>query len=208
MCAECNRRGVWVCEECRARVRPIRRIGCRRCGVVREFDCECDTLPEEIEMLRSVYPYAGWVRSSIHRFKYDGEFARAATLAREFSQIRSDIGRIDVIVPVPIHRRRLRERGFNQAELIAQSLASAWGVDCAGALERRIESSRQVGKSRDERWQNVAGVFSCQDPALVHGKRVAVLDDVITTGATVSGCAVALSAAGASSVLAVSLARG
>jgi ComF family protein len=208
MCAECNRRGSWVCADCRASVRPISRRGCARCGVVLRDDCECGSLPDEIEQLWSVYPYAGWVRSSIHRFKYEGEFARAASLAIEFDRLRGDLGAIDLIVPVPIHRRRLRERGFNQAALMARSLAPAWGTFARDALERQIDNDRQVGKARDDRWLNVAGAFSCPDAAAICTKRVAVIDDVITTGATMSECAVALRAAGASSVVGISLARG
>jgi len=208
LCAECNRRGSWVCDECRVRVRPITRRGCLRCGVLSVPDCECDMLPDAIELLRSVYPYAGWVRSSVHRFKYDGEFARAENLAAEFDKIRADLGRIDLIAPVPIHRRRLRERGFNQSALIARNVSDTWQVPIADALERRIDNARQVGKPRDERWLNVDGAFSCPDSNVVYGKRVAVLDDVITTGATVSTCALALKAAGAGSVIGISLARG
>jgi competence protein ComFC len=208
MCAECDRRGSWVCADCRARVRPISRRGCARCGVLLTDDCECGSLPDEIEQLWSVYPYAGWVRSSIHRFKYEGEFARAASLAIEFDRIRGDLGAIDLIVPVPIHRRRLRERGFNQSALIARGLAPGWGAFAPDALERRVDNERQVGKARDERWLNVAGVFCCPDTAAIRTRRVAVIDDVITTGATVSECAVALKAAGASSVVGISLARG
>lgn len=208
VCAECSRRGAWVCTECRARVHPIGGLGCPRCGVVLPIDCECDTLPNEIERLRSVYPYAGWVRSSIHRFKYEAEFARAGTLALEFERIRAYLGAVDVIVPVPIHRRRLRERGFNQSELLARHLASSWNVVYVDALERRGGDERQVGKSREERWLNMSGAFTCPNPESVCGKRVAVLDDVITTGATVSECAVTLSIAGAASVVGISLARG
>lgn len=208
MCAECNRRGAWVCAECRARVVPITRPGCSRCGVALQADCECAWLPEEIEQLRSVYPYAGWVRSSIHRFKYDGEFARAAMLALEFDRIRPLPGALDVIVPAPIHRHRLRERGFNQAGLIARHLAPMWGLSYADALERQGSAERQVGKTRDARWLNVSGVFTCTSPALISGQRVAVVDDVITTGATISECATALANAGAISVVGISLARG
>jgi ComF family protein len=113
-----------------------------------------------------------------------------------------------LIVPVPIHRRRRRERGFNQSALMGNHLASLWGVPSIEALERRLDNGRQVGRTRDERWQIVAAVFSCPNHLVVRGKRIAVLDDVITTGATISACAVALDAAGADSVVGISLARG
>jgi ComF family protein len=158
--------------------------------------------------LRSVYPYAGWIRSSIHRFKYEGEFARADSLAEELERLRQELGTVDLIVPVPIHRRRRRERGFNQSALMGNHLASLWAVPSIETLERRLDNGRQVGRTRDERWQIVADVFSCPDQAVVRGKRIAVLDDVITTGATISACAVALDAAGADSVVGISLARG
>jgi ComF family protein len=148
------------------------------------------------------------VRSSIHRFKYDGEFARAGSLSAELNRIQADLGPVNAIVPVPIHGRRLRERGFNQSTLMARHLASIWELDFNEALERRVDGERQVGKSRDERWTNVAGVFACTDASTVRNQRVVVLDDVITTGATVSECAVALVKAGARSVVGISIARG
>ena len=208
MCSECNRRGVWACEVCRAKVRQLQGPGCERCGVVLASACECARLPDEIELLRSAYPYAGWVRSSIHRFKYNGEFARSETLAAEFDRVRADIGAVDAVVPVPIHLRRLRQRGFNQSLLLARHVASAWDISCADILQRQVDNPRQVGRTLDERWRNVTGIFACTNAPAVRGKRVAVLDDVITTGATISSCAVALAAAGAQSVVGISAARG
>lgn len=208
MCAECNRRGSWVCAECRARVLPLTAPGCARCGVAKPWDCECERIPAEIDRLRSAYPYAGWVRSSIHRFKYDGEFARGEELAAELDRIRGELDPVELIVPVPIHSRRLRERGFNQSALLARHLSLSWGIACAELLERRLDSPRQVGKSGDERWRNVSGAFACANRAAVAGMRIAVLDDVITTGATISSCAVALVASGAKSVVGLSVARG
>jgi ComF family protein len=165
-------------------------------------------LPDAVSLLRSVYPYAGWVRSSIHRFKYDGEFARAESLADEFERLRQELSGVDLIVPVPVHRSRQRERGFNQSALMGNHLADLWEVPSIEALERRVDNGRQVGRTRDERWQIVADVFSCPNQEVVRGKRIAVLDDVITTGATISACAVILDAAGADSVVGISLARG
>ena len=208
MCSECNRRGSWVCDECRGKVRHLRKPGCARCGVANQSDCECASLPDSVVLLRSVFPYAGWVRSSIHRFKYEGEFARAESLADELDCLRLELGAMDLVIPVPVHRRRLRERGFNQSALMGARLATLWGIPCVEALSRPVDNGRQVGRARMERWQSVADVFSCPRPSVVRGKRVAVLDDVITTGATVSACAVALETAGAVSVVGMSLARG
>ena len=172
------------------------------------FDCECPFLPPEIERLRSVYPFRDWVRSSIHRLKYDGERARAPMLAEHVAHISDQLSDIDGIVPVPIHKSRLRARGFNQAELLATYISRTHGIPVLPVLERTTDRGSQVGRSGQDRWFAVDGAFTCSDPAAVRNRRLAVLDDVITTGATVSNCAIPLANAGASSVRAISIARG
>jgi ComF family protein len=176
--------------------------------VADDFDCECPFLPPEIERLRSVYPFRDWVRDSIHRLKYDGEHARAPMLAEQIEHIAGELRDVDGLVPVPIHKRRLRARGFNQAELLATNVYRSSGIPVLRVLERVVDRGSQVGRSGPDRWIAVDGAFACVDPAAVGNRRLAIIDDVITTGATVSACAIALANAGAASVRAISIARG
>src|SRR6476620_9747556 len=147
MCASCGRRGEWVCAECLATVSPILNPGCSRCGVVDPRKCECASLPTEIDRLRSVYPFRDWVRDAIHRLKYDGERARAPMLAEQIKYIADELRDVDVLVPVPIHRARLRARGFNQAELLATHISRMSGIPVMRVLERMIDRGSQVGRS-------------------------------------------------------------
>jgi ComF family protein len=208
MCATCGRRGVWVCSECMAAISPILVPGCARCGVADGFDCECPFLPPEIERLRSIYPFRDWVRDAIHRLKYDGERARAPMLAEQIVLLADELKDVDGLVPVPIHKTRMRARGFNQTELLARHISRMSGIPAMRVLERVIDRGSQVGRSGQDRWLAVDGAFVCVDPAAVRNRRLAIIDDVITTGATVSSCAVALADAGAVSVRAISIARG
>jgi ComF family protein len=112
----------------------------------------------------------------------------------------------DVVVPVPLSARRVRRRGFNQAGLLAERVAPALrGV--VGDVLVREDRTPQVGLGAAQRLTNLAGAFRCADPAGVRGQRVVVVDDVVTTGATVSACADTLAAAGAGRVHALAFAR-
>ena len=208
MCASCGRRGEWVCAGCLATVSPILNPGCSRCGVVDAHNCECASLPTEIDRLRSVFPFRDWVRDAIHRLKYDGERARAPMLANQIARIADQLDDVDGIVPVPIHKRKLRDRGFNQTELLATHVSRSFGIPLVPALERIVDRGSQVGRSGEDRWLAVEGAFACANSGMVRNRRLIILDDVITTGATISSCAVELAAAGAASVRAISIARG
>lgn len=197
-----------MCDVCAADPAPISVPDCPRCGVVAPFVCNCRSLPPEIDRLRSVYPFHGWVRAAIHRLKYNGERARAPMLAHQFTRIGEQFESVDAIVPVPMHPERQSLRGFNQSELLAEYVSGRFGIPVLRVLERVEDRGSQVGRNSQERWLAVDGVFRCLDAAAVSNRRLIVLDDVITTGATVSSCARELIRAGASTVTGVSIARG
>jgi len=207
-CPSCGRRGRWVCEACAAKLIPITTPSCLRCGVLPPHPCECAFLPADIDRLRSVFSFHGWVRDAIHRLKYNGERARAPMLADQVAHIDDQLIGIDAIVPVPIHKNRLHTRGFNQTDLLAKRISETYGVPVLRPLERIEDRGSQVGRSSPERWEAVDGVFICTDAAAVRGRRLIVLDDVITTGATVSSCAQELIRSGAVLVRGLSIARG
>lgn len=129
-------------------------------------------------------------------------------LAHQFTRIGEQFESVDAIVPVPMHPERQSLRGFNQSELLAEYVSGRFGIPVLRVLERVEDRGSQVGRNSQERWLAVDGVFRCLDAAAVSNRRLIVLDDVITTGATVSSCARELIRAGAATVTGVSIARG
>ena len=114
---------------------------------------------------------------------------------------------VDVIIPVPLHRSKQRQRGFNQSDLIAEGLSQATGIPVdTGILERRTGTKTQTRKSRFDRWTNVSDIFRVRDDSRLAGKHVLLVDDVITTGSTIEACASELLRTENVSVSAVALA--
>jgi ComF family protein len=152
--------------------------------------------------------YEGVLRELIHLFKY----GRIATLARPLTDFLTAAlprdEQFDAIVPVPVHWRRRWSRGFNQAELLGQALARRTGVPVLNALRRGRSTSAQAGLSNQARRKNVTGAFrSRRTSQALEGKRVLLIDDVMTTGSTATACAIALKRAGAARVALLTVAR-
>jgi ComF family protein len=159
----------------------------------------------------SLGPYEGSLRTLIHELKYRGRrrvAARLAELLLAAPRATAVFGAGSVLVPVPLHPRRRRERGFNQAELLARELAVRVGlVLSAAALVRRKDTPPQTGLSAAARRSNVEGAFAVRRRAQVAGRAVVLVDDVLTTGATARACVRVLREAGASEVRVVTAAR-
>ena len=144
--------------------------------------------------------YGGAVAAAIVRFKYSGRTDLARPLAHLMLPLTAKLA-VDVVVPVPLHGDRLRERGYNQAALLARPVAERLRRPFAPlALGRLRETAAQASLSACERRSNVADAFSVRQPRAVAGKRVLLVDDVRTTGATLAACATPLVAAGAKHV--------
>jgi ComF family protein len=147
----------------------------------------------------------------IHELKYRGHrrvATRLASLLHKDPSVLTLLEDCDVLVPVPLHPRRLRERGFNQAALIARELGRRAGRPCAeGVLVRRKDTSPQTGLTAAERRRNVAGAFAVRHRGQVAGHVVTLVDDVLTTGATARTCARTLRDSGAREVRLLSVAR-
>lgn len=156
-------------------------------------------------------PYEGGLRTLVHELKYHGRRRVAGRLADALlseDRVRRLLGPGVVLVPVPLHPRRRRERGFNQSELLAAALGRRTGLpSCAAALVRRTATPPQTGLSAAARRRNVVGAFAVRRRARVAGRVVVLVDDVLTTGATAEACARVLRAAGAAEVRVLTAAR-
>lgn len=210
-CGGCRRVGSWLCERCRAAIRRLEEPLCRRCGAEvasARSECGCRARLRSLTRLRSAVAYEGPVERAVHRFKYDGWRRLAAPLAELLAERLAVEGvAAPWIVAVPLHPSRRRQRGFNQAELLARELRPRLALRSPpGVLVRTRATPPQVGRDRIRRFENVAGAFAWQGPRLA-GAAVLLVDDVATTGATLDACASALRAAGSGPVTGVSVAR-
>ncbi len=215
VCGGCRKRGIWLCDACWAQVRYVPSPVCSRCGhpVQHAGDpCRwCREWPSGLSTVRAAFVFEGAMRSSIHRFKYRGEHARGQFLGKLLADhAESAVARrkepVDIVVPVPLHLRRRRARGYNQAEILAKRVAERLAVPLSGGLIRTGKTQPQARLGRSERWENVKDAFQWKGAPLT-GEHVLLIDDVTTTGATLASAATAVVAAGAGRVTGLSLAR-
>jgi ComF family protein len=188
------------------------RGGCETCGIPLESTAAeqcapCLAQPPVIDRTRSAMAYDDMSRQIALKLKYGRKVALARTMARYMAQLRS--GQDDaLIVPVPLHRRRLWGRGFNQAALISRHLSRSWALPVADRLLVRTRHTASLkGLSHGQRQRAVGGAFAVADPAQVAGRTVILVDDVLASGATSENCARVLKRAGAARVELVSWAR-
>ncbi len=178
------------------------------CGIPLDLaHCACAEIPADVTMVRSVSSYTGWLREAVTALKYQDECARAEHLGNHIAKLIATLGDLDALTFVPLHRTRQRRRGYNQAELLARVAGECVGLPVLSALERTRETASQVGLHASERQLNVRGAFSFIAGVQLEGLRIALVDDVLTTGATVGACAESLIQAGAHSVSVIVLAR-
>lgn len=156
----------------------------------------------------AAYKHEDMARELIHLLKYAGDSALALPLAQAMAAYARPDGEADVVLPVPMEERKRRRRGYNQADLLARTFALSTGVPMEpGALLRTRENASLVGLTRSERLSSMRGAFSVPNRSLIAGRRVWLVDDVMTTGATAIACAEALRQAGARSVTLVTACR-
>lgn len=210
-CGGCGRLGFRWCEDCQQQVSKIAGPVCPRCGEPQADDSVCRSCaetPPAFEALRSYGLFEGKLREAMHRLKYKRDIAMGEALSKHLIEIYNHSKwDIDLIVPVPLGSLRARERGYNQSGLLGRPLAYAVQKPYRPETLQRIRDTRsQVGLSARERRKNVEGVFRAHREK-VSGKVVLIIDDVTTTGSTISACAQALHEAGASAVYGLTLAR-
>ncbi len=223
-----------MCEDCLGAMRPIAGGICSICGerLVSPFAFSaepsatgsgearcglCRRLEPPYVKAAAYGSYESGLRELIHLLKYNQVRPAANVLGRMLAEAIEDLqpllaGKDVLVVPVPLHSRKLRQRGFNQSELIARAalkLKPAAGrlQLSAGLLERRRETKSQIGLSRHQRRENIRGAFVVAKPDQVDGREILVVDDVFTTGTTVAECARVLRRAGASKVYVATVAR-
>ena len=210
VCAGCGAAGSSWCRECQQRVNVLDGTLCDVCGLPQEKSGTCEGCLADRPRYRSLRSWTIFedpVRSALHKLKYRRNFSMGDAIAAAMLPFAQDLAwNADLIVPVPLGKHRFRERGYNQVAMIAKPLAMGLGVKYfPKALMRRKETRSQVGLSRDERKQNVQNVFQANQA--VRGKIVLIIDDVSTTGSTLSSGADALYASGAMDVYALTVAR-
>ena len=212
----------YVCLACVSKPGALRFIEtgyCSRCGipydgaVERRFACSnCAGLNLEFDWARSSVVATPFVLDLARRYKYHGATwlqPLLKTWLLRVALVELDGTDWDWIVPVPMHNVRLRERGYNQAERLGVGLSFGTGITLNTKLLRRVKATpTQTTLNRRERMHNMADAFAVLPKAVIRGKRVLIVDDVLTTGATTSGCAKVLRRAGALSEGVWTLARG
>lgn len=210
-CVVCRTRGAWLCAQCQPLLALIRPPICLRCGLPVELGANCEWCRHEntgLDARRVGGYFDGPLRDAIHRLKFAGE----RYLARPLAEVLATAwlvapSPVDVLVPVPLGIERERQRGYNQSALLAREAGRLLGLPVAErALVRSRETPPQVGLPREARLVNLHGAFAADETA-VAGRSPLLIDDVSTTGATLTACAAALRAAGARSVSALVLAK-
>lgn len=211
VCGGCGKTGTRWCLACQEKVQTISDPICDTCGLpqARSGLCKrCQQKQPSFRLLRSWAVFEDPVQEALHRLKYRRDIGLGEALSGQMSGFVKGLSwPVDTLIPIPLGKKRLKERGYNQVAMVAIPLSMQLGFDyCPTALTRARETRSQVGLSALERQENVQDAFIA-DKKKVDGRIVLLMDDVSTTGATLSSAAEALYASGARDVFAVTIAR-
>jgi competence protein ComFC len=203
-CGGCGKKGTRWCGDCVSQSDVIGNQCCDICGDITVHSGVCARCMEQTPactQARSWAVYQGSVRNIVHQLKYEGDLSLGEAIAQPLIADLTRIGwPIDVVAPVPLSLARIAERGYNQAALIAFPISIGLKIPYQAKLLRKVRDTRsQVGLSHDGRLANVVDAFTV-DGLKISGKRVLLVDDVTTSGATLNECARVLKRAGADDV--------
>ncbi len=214
-CNLCNREnfnGKYFCDECLSRLVKNDGYICDHCGAPTEYPTAyCDTCAERnlsFSYARSAFIYTGEVKKLIREMKFHGKAYLADAFAEYAYEKFVKCGyNADIIVYVPMTKRRERKRGYNQSRLLAEEISALSGIKTGdGILEKRETEANQVGLTREQRRRNLADSFRVKDKTAVKDKTVLIIDDVMTTGSTLESIAAELKKAGAKEAIALTAA--
>ncbi len=208
MCGVCGAGGSFLCDDCRKRLPGAAAPRCRRCWTPwRGLICpDCAASP--LDGAGTPFVFDGGARTLVHQLKYESLHALAEPMAELLADfLAAQSLPVDLVAPVPLHRRRRMRRGFNQSELLARGVAGRLGLDLdVRSLRRTRNTPPQLqADDRTRREQNMRGAFRCA--SALQGRSVLLVDDVLTTGATLRECAATLKAVGAARVYALAFCR-
>lgn len=211
VCGGCGSPGTRWCLGCQEKVQGIENPFCDVCGLPQANSGLCDRCQQKrpsYKLLRSWAVFESPVRNALHRLKYRRDVGLGEALSNQVSSFVDQLNwPIDMVVPIPLGKERFKERGYNQVAMVAMPLSIRLGLDYhPTVLIRARETRSQVGLTAAERQENVRNAFFA-DGKKVDGRTVLLMDDVSTTGATLSSAAEALLASGAHDVFAITLAR-
>jgi ComF family protein len=211
-CIGCGKMGDFLCVACYQKLPRLLQPFCKKCGKPESSGGLCSSCwgqQTEIDGIRSVFRFDGAIRQAVYGLKYRNLKAISGCLATLMaSYLKDNPVPGEILVPVPLHVHRLRERGYNQSSLLADELGKLIALQVVdNSLWRFKDSLPQARTSTvEERGKNVKEAFACRDDKL-SGKSIILIDDVCTSGATLEACAAALKAAGTISVWGLTLAR-
>ena len=210
VCGGCDKAGSRWCEECQSKVKILDGIVCDVCGLPQEQVGVCKTCLADkphFRMLRAWTVFENPIQHALHKLKYHKDMSMGDAIAFQMLPFVQKLNwQIDMIIPTPLGKQRIKQRGYNQVAMIAKPLSLGLQVEYAlHAITRKKETRTQVGLTKVERKKNVEGAFQAE--ASVKRKNIVVMDDVSTTGATLSSIAEALYQAGAENVYALTVAR-
>lgn len=212
-CLGCGEEGTWLCKKCEDRIVKVTSFSCPRCNRLIEKGKFCSTCRPYTDLTGvkvAAYYDQGPLKEVIHSYKYECIFELHKFLSDLLVNclLENPPPKNSLVIPVPLHKKRERQRGFNQSEILARDISLELNLEMKNnVLVRYRSTTPQIELSGDKRRKNVCGVFRCVDQKTVLGKTIILVDDVATTCATLEECAKALRTCGARQIWGLVVAR-
>ena len=214
-CIGCGKFGSFLCYNCAKDIKVLKTSVCPNCGKITKYNQYCSACKSKNKLkisglyIAAVYD-EGPIKELIHHFKYSGLLEISPILGELLCQkyLQNKLPNGDlIVVPVPLHKKREKQRGFNQAEVLARYFSEQLSLKGGLALERIINTQTQINLAKKDRIKNLINAFVCVDQELIKNKTVILIDDVTTTGTTLNECAKVLREAGAKKVYGLVVAK-